>query len=190
MHFEKSFFCLTCEFIRGSLVFDCPNIQEPFKVISGLQNFDIPPLYSRHIGRKKFDLVPTTYPPIEFLSKNFKNLLEKEKATGWKPLPIVIEDPEVETSDYFLLTVPGRCGPIINEMSKKVKRPPRFSGGNEYEAYMGLYFAPGTWDGSDVFLAEGTGYIFVTERIAQAIKEAKLTNVRLIPQEEMERTML
>jgi len=37
--------------------------------------------------------------------------------------------------------------------------------------------AADTWDGSDLFLPEGTGYKFVTEEIKTALEKAKIRNI-------------
>jgi hypothetical protein len=34
-----------------------------------------------------------------------------------------------------------------------------------------------SWDGSDVFVREGTGEVYVTERVRNALEDARITNV-------------
>jgi hypothetical protein len=43
----------------------------------------------------------------------------------------------------------------------------------------GLYFDADTWDGTDLFLLGDTAFRIVTARVADAVRAAKLRNIRL-----------
>lgn len=43
--------------------------------------------------------------------------------------------------------------------------------------WIGLYFDPVSWDGSDVFLPKGNGRTFITEDLKSALERAGITNV-------------
>jgi hypothetical protein len=50
--------------------------------------------------------------------------------------------------------------------------------------YDGLYIYESRWDGSDVFaIGQGVG-MYVVERVAEALRKAKLKNVRIVPNDE------
>ena len=52
-------------------------------------------------------------------------------------------------------------------------------------AYDAIYMDETKWDGNDVFSIPGMGIMtFVVERVAQAIRRAKLLNVRLVKNSE------
>jgi hypothetical protein len=40
-----------------------------------------------------------------------------------------------------------------------------------------MYFDPGTWDGSHIFLSKGTTFICVVEPVKRALVRAKVKNV-------------
>ena len=68
----------------------------------------------------------------------------------------------------------GRCGPIDNSRSEIIQK--RLPGG-WVPHWKGLYFDPATWDGSDIFQPEGTGYILVVESVKRALVRAKVKNL-------------
>jgi hypothetical protein len=54
---------------------------------------------------------------------------------------------------------------------------------------VGLYFDLKTWDGSDIFVPESTGYTIVTEQVKIAIEKAKFKNIYFKRLTEFERMM-
>lgn len=121
---------------------------------------------------------------LEFLfnvvSGRLIRVLEEVGATGFLacPLRVHLAKKDVWIPDYFLLKVTGRGGPM--DWERSVARKEEW--GTSYRA---VYMDESKWDGSDVFCMPGMGVsTYVTERIAEAIKRAKLTNVRLIPNSE------
>lgn len=178
---------------RGELVLSSDDISkscEALDLYTGKKKFAKPPVYRRHMGSRKYDFLGTSFPPFVLISIRFKETLETIGATGWRAQPIEIDDPNVDSSEYFLLIVSGKCGPLQNERSRPKFRPPLFGEGKPLKVYMGLYFDYATWDGSDFFLPEGTGHKFVTEKVVAGIKKAKLTGVCIQPIEDVERIWL
>jgi hypothetical protein len=49
----------------------------------------------------------------------------------------------------------------------------------------GIIIDENSWDGSDFFMMEVYGYVFVTERVKKVIEEHKLTGVELTPSTEL-----
>jgi hypothetical protein len=43
---------------------------------------------------------------------------------------------------------------------------------------MFLYFDPSTWDGSDVFVSDKTGFTFVNASVKGALEAASISNLR------------
>src|ERR671937_671233 len=64
--------------------------------------------------------------------------------------------------------------------------PPEALGGEAVPAYRGYCVDPTTWDGSDVFLPDGTTLLLAVERVANALREFHLTNVLIRPADEVE----
>ena len=97
--------------------------------------------------------------------------------SGWRPLPaVVVATDGSERHDYVVPCVEGRSGPIDDALSERVTLPPPVPGAPGGPGLRGLYFEPGTWDGSDVFAPEGTTLTFMTQDVARAIERLKPTN--------------
>jgi hypothetical protein len=142
-------------------------------------------------GRDLHDLVGTTYAVIDLLSDRAIRMLTEGQFTGWTTYPIEIRDAHGGlVAGYRGLAVTGRCGPIQDSLSRIEVLPPPISTGKAMPHRIGLLFDPGTWDQSDVFTPEGTGFVFVTEAVRDAIAEAKLTNLDLRALTEVHRLVL
>jgi hypothetical protein len=80
-----------------------------------------------------------------------------------------------EVAVYHALRVSGRGGPFDARRSDEELDETGFRIGHS-----AIYMNESKWDGSDVFFIPGMGItLFVTERVAQAIRAAELTNVIL-----------
>lgn len=166
-----------------------------------LTQFWVEPLYNKYVNED--DVLKGNYEncifPIIFLSKDseyMKNkrmtdflntdglahkfivtdkvleVLSSNNITGWKTYPVEIYDKnENYIGGYHGLSIIGRCEavkpslaePWINSYGEKVLK--------------GLPLDLDTWDGSDVFLLQGTSRVFVTARAKKIIEKNKLTNI-------------
>ncbi len=126
-------------------------------------------------GAKPSDVVWTTYAVPVLLSQRVIDLLRKEDVTGWDVIPCDLRGKKGESWPYGFLQVHGRCGAIDEGKSMKIDKI--FPGG-VFPAWIGLYFEPASWDGSDVFMPEGRGgWVIVTERVKAVLEKAKVRNV-------------
>lgn len=100
--------------------------------------------------------------------------------TGWSRVRarIALRDGSV-IDDYAALRITGRSGPLDRSLSDPVMLPPAAPGGRPTPGLRGLRFDPSTWDGSDVFRPERTQLVIVTADVAEALRRAKLTNLRV-----------
>src|SRR5439155_1741653 len=117
-------------------------------------------------------------------------VLDGEGATGWRGLPVEILGKKDEPiQGYALLVVTGRAGPVDDSRSARAVIPPP-PGGKAVSGWIGLYFDEDSWDGSDIFCLDKTGYVVLTERIKTAFERAKLSNFQFTPLTEVKRLML
>lgn len=138
-------------------------------------------------GKTACDVISCSFAYIVLVSRKLHNLLEDNKITGWDSYPIeAYGKGKIKLEGYHGFSVTGKCGPILDEKSKRTLTPPRVPGAPSYYAHVGLYFDPNTWDGSDIFCPEGTYQTFVTERVKQTIEQASITNATFSKITEME----
>jgi hypothetical protein len=115
------------------------------------------------------DLVGTTWGVLFLVSRRFRDALQRPGLTGWSTRPIEL-DPRLP-ADLELLVVSGRCGPAYTASRNPLPGLPR----------LGTFIDPGNWDGTDVFVADGSGAVLVSPSTADVVERASLRNVELEP---------
>lgn len=119
------------------------------------------------------------------VSEQFKELFQNFKGVSFFPVNILSKDLIVLEVNYFNMVITGKCGGIVNELSKEVLAT-RIVGGPVFIKRLGLYFDLTTWDRSDFFNPEKTLNIFITQKVKDLIEKHKLTNVRITSISEVE----
>lgn len=131
-------------------------------------------------GSTAYDFVGTTLPPLKLISDRVVEVLRS--FSGWSTYPVEVYGKKGERiPGYHGLSITGRCGPIDDSRSQPRIRPPASPAGRATREWIGLYFDPATWDGSDLFLPRGSGGTFVTEAVKTALERARITNVQFTP---------
>jgi len=114
------------------------------------------------------------------ISERFLTMLRDCDATGYTTFPVALIKAGDCVANFFGLRVYGRGGSFDEARSKAYHGT-----AGALDGYDGIYMDESRWDGSDVFFIPGVGVsLYVTERVAEAIKKAKLVNVQLTPNDE------
>lgn len=178
---------------RGRIRADAEeSLVDPFALARGEQVPTEPIAFARAEGRRLLDLVGTTDAVLDLVSPSFVEALERHGFTGWATFPVRLDlgRKTEAASGYVGLSVTGRCGPIDDALSERVTIPPPVPRGEALPGLKGLYFARGTWDGSDVFTPEDRAAIFVTPEVKEALEEAGMTGIEFRRLSEIERPLL
>lgn len=125
-------------------------------------------------GRRPLPFLWTEFPPIVCISNRVTDLFQKNRITGWSTYPVTITDrDEQPLLDYFGFAVNGRAGNFKRELSTvtKIEHP----WGSVVDVYMGFFFNPTDWDGSDIFRLSGK--IVVTQKVQQLLRKERISNV-------------
>ncbi len=139
-----------------------------------------PVRFGYHMGRRRTDFLRCGLPVISLASDRFIDILKAGGFSGWRTFPVtILGKDKQEISGYSGLAITGRCGPLDNPRCERKTRPAKWPAVRAVPAWYGLYFDLSTWDGSDLFMPEGTGFIFVTEPAKSALEKAKITNKHL-----------
>lgn len=99
---------------------------------------------------------------LHFISPRVQKDLQDVGATGWGTYPIALEVKGRRLEGYAGLAVAGRCGPVEADKAIPSLRPGPVL---PIPTLVGLYFDHQTWDGSDLFVPEGTTSLIVTEKV-------------------------
>jgi Immunity protein family (Imm11) len=168
-------------FTRGAIRVDAVDeIVDPFALTRAEIRPDRPLRFRWDEGSRLYDFVGTTWATLNIVSDRVVTTLRGGPFTGWATYPVDVRHKDgTRLHGYYGLAAMGRCGPIEDELSPIEVLPPPVPGGEAMPHYMGLRFRPETWDGSDCFSPEGTGFIFVSETLRDALVEAKISNLDL-----------
>lgn len=124
-------------------------------------------------SKKPSDIIWTTFAVSLLVSERVITILRNSGFTGWSTYPVELFGQDgALIPGYYGFSIYGRCGSI--DESKAVQIPRIFPGG-VFPVWLGLYFDPDTWDGSDLFMpGDNWGSIFVTEEVMWTLKKAKI----------------
>lgn len=129
------------------------------------------------------DFIWTTSAHPVIAHRRVMDLLREHGVTGWSTYPVTVTDKTGQAHlDYEGLTIVGRCGPA--DLSRSVVVLSEYPAG-WFPHFLGHYFAKDSWDGSDIFMERpnSRGKVialkFVTEKVHQIFKRAKIKNIRM-----------
>ena len=143
-------------------------------ILGDYKDIQFPVIYHEHkggsSGKRMRDILDTRHPPLYLISDRFKVILEESYITGWKSYPIALFDKKgnrIEGYNGFSIT--GRAG----KMQEFDQLPLEYGYSANADGY---YFDVETWDGSDLFHAEGDMIdIFASERFIKVLVDNKIT---------------
>lgn len=164
-------------FSRGALRVRPREFLDAPALLRGELSVGRPLVFLHSEGHKRVDFVGTEYAMLDLVSDRFVDLLSARGFTGWTTYPVrVLDKSGEEVPGYHGLSVLGRCGPLDPAKAERIVLPAP-PGGKAMPGWRGFYFDPSSWDGRDFFVPEGTGHVFVTEAVKDALKKAKLSNI-------------
>ncbi len=130
-----------------------------------------------YMGGQATDFLWSGLIHVVCVSSRVVDLLREHGITGWDTYPVEVYGRKGEPlPGYHGFAVTGPECRRDRSRSPIVDKPPPVPGGCGYRVYKGLYFDESQWDGSDIFLVEGSKV--VTERVYSLFKRAKVSNVR------------
>ncbi len=178
---------------RGELVvnpIDLP-YEKRLLIANGTWRPEQPLKFVQHMGNRKTDFLLCGISVVNLISHRFQDLLLSNQFTGWTNFSVDIQLKDgAPLNGFHGLSITGRCGPIDNSKSERKTIPAKWPAVQAIPAWYGLYFDLSTWDGRDLFMPEGTGYIFITEAVKSALEEAKLSNLHFDKLTDVERLVL
>lgn len=158
-----------------------------FAVKEGLLLPRSPVPFRRDVGNRVVDLLHTTMAVLEIVSPRVLRVLEEIHATGWHAVPVTVVDyRDAPVEGHAILAVTGRSGPLDWSRARRAVRPPPVPTGEATPIRVGPGLDPARWDGSDVFMPEGTLLVCVTQRVRDALESAGVTGFEFRPLSEEE----
>ena len=131
------------------------------------------------MGRQPAPLLWTRLPPLVCVHQCIVDVLSQHGFMGWDVYPVEVRDRKGElVPDYYGFAITGHGGEVDISRSQLVTKPAPTERGRSYQAYLGIYFHPERWDGSDLFFVNG--FRIVQERVVKAFKHAKISNIRFV----------
>ena len=114
------------------------------------------------------------------VSDRFVGILEEIGATGFRTFRVPLIKRRITVATYNGLKILGRGGPF-----DAIRSNAKIDEFGSVNGYSGIYMDESRWDGCDVFFIPGLSVsLYVTERVAHALQDARLLNVRLVENSE------
>jgi len=164
------------QMVRGAMRVRLVDDLDPVALLRGEIHVSEPVALEQFMGGKPRDILGSGHAALFLVSDKFVEVLQEQQFTGWRTYSVVVHATDTRrVGDYRGFAVTARCGQV--RQSEPIILPPRSEKGRAVPGRRGLYFDPASWDGSDIFAPPTTGHVFVLERVRDAIKRARLTNV-------------
>lgn len=136
-----------------------------------------PVLFHHLDGKKMRDFLDTRTGFCHLISQRTKDILEKEKMTGWETYPIILLDKkDNEIEGYHGFSIIGKSRFIKESGNSMLLTNPRTP-----------IWKVSDWDGSDFFRIEDSHHQVVSERVWSVFKKERITAVRFTPFESLVR---
>jgi hypothetical protein len=163
-----------------------------YSLLTGDADVSEPVVMRRMDGSRTGDFLSSEVIFPKLVSDRIVALFQGECFTGWTTYDVRLFGKTDEIRGYKGLSVLGRCGPIdktkarlewVEPNPELMALPISLTGRpvKPVQERIGMYFDPDTWDGSDFFIPQDTGWILVTARVANALNRIRATNVSLTP---------
>lgn len=167
------------QFSATGLNTDKNRVSDHSKLIDGeYEGIDFPVIFKQRYKGKFTDILDTGWPGLYLISENLKKLLEDNGLTGWKVFPVRLFDLKGNEIDgYYGFSIIGHCGSVNYDQSK-IMEERMVPHGPLVQYYKGISFD--RWDGSDFFIPEKTGHLFITKKAAEILKKNKISNISLV----------
>lgn len=164
------------------------DIADPQAILKAEVLPESPVILDYHFGGKPRDVISAGSVHIKAFADRVVETLREGGFTGWATYPVEIYGKNKERIEgYQGFAVTGRCGPIDDSKSPLESCEPRVPGGRRVQRRVGMYFDQQTWDGSDIFMPEQCGFVFVVERVKRALEKTKVKNFSFTRLTEIER---
>jgi hypothetical protein len=119
------------------------------------------------------------------ISQTLVDILQRNNLTGWSTIPtkVLTKSGNHTIDNYFALTVTGRANAIDYLQTDIVFK--QFPGG-QFPYFKGLYFAPESWDSSDIFMerpdsdGKSSAFVYVTKKFVDTFKKNKVKNISFV----------
>jgi hypothetical protein len=173
------FFSFGVKDFRGSLGVEWLNFDprwhdyKSFKLGKKKPNQKHPVRYRVTTGKDTIDFIGDDLAPL--ISENAVKVLSKSKLSGWSTYPVEVlkKNGRSWPNKYYGMSIKGRAGPI--DMKRGVKETFKETDGRLTILSMhGLHFDTRSWDGSDFFCLQDSGFILVTKRVVEVLSREKL----------------
>lgn len=148
---------------------ELPPTLDPWSVLDGSATSEMSISASWQTAGETDDVIWTTEAVLALVSSRFVRSLQEQHLTGWRVHPVAFTERDAIASAYQVLVVTGRSHAI------QYCRPP---GARETEDWH-IRVDPLGWNGSDFFLAEGTAFIFASNRVHQLVTTRGVKNVEM-----------
>lgn len=160
---------------------DSPEIEDA--VFEGTFSGELPIRLLWQQGRMRFDLIESNLLFPYLFSTHALDLFQEAGLKGFKRYPTSIDATKGDQGiidKYEFMGLLGRAGPVLWRETEIVRAVIGDEIRYDVQDHFGLPFDVETWDGSDFFTTQGNAWLLASERVAQIVRDNKLTNIELL----------
>ncbi|HUP69505.1 MAG TPA: hypothetical protein VM142_06780 [Acidimicrobiales bacterium] len=134
------------------------------RIIRGDEVPDQPLVLERSSGHEERTFLTTEEHPLLLISLEAARELKAAEVTGWASFPTRISGDRMLTDRYTGFAVTGRCGPILDTLSRPVKTE-GFRGTDT--VMRGLLFDPASRSTAGIWMPANAAVLFADERVRE-----------------------
>lgn len=147
------------------------------RIIRGEETPEQPLILEHSNGHEERTFLTTEEHPLLLISLRAAQVLKAAEVTGWETFPAIIVEDAIHSDRYTGFAVTGRCGPILDGLSRPVDREgPR---GTD-TVMLGLLFDPASRDGSDIWMPANASIMYANERVRELFAKHDFNDVEFV----------
>jgi hypothetical protein len=149
-------------------------------------NIKFPITFIHDRGSKLRDILDTGWSNFYLISDRLKKILDDNQFTGYKTFEVKVKKKLGEIiTGYNGLSITGRSGAIDWTNGERFMKRLVPNGPLE-EFVKGITISIDRWDGSDIFIPDGSNMTVVSEKVYKALIDEKFTNLNLLNCKDLE----
>lgn len=177
----NDFFILTEKDTKGAMnvLLNCAD-SNTLDIFHNIVNISTPIKATKFGGNRCYDLINASN-GLFLVHNRIIDVFEKNSIRGWGTIPVIIQGKSsTYCYDYSLLTINSKLVQLNKDCSIPFNQNTNNIPINARSIKIGFSIDISTWDGSDIFSANNTFYVIITNKVRELLIKNKVTNCDII----------
>jgi len=156
-----------------------PQVYKPIDFLRGDNNSVQEATFVDLKGRKKVVDGVSCSLGLSIMSDKVIQILNDHQFKGWRAIPILLDKKGQKISGFHCFQVLSECRPLNTSETYQTEIDWPFSPTGKRRITKGYSVELDECDGSDFYIPEGSRFVLCTQRVFEALSDAKLVDIRL-----------